>query len=445
MISSRSVPHCPADAREHRILALIFLIGFAKLISFRVLGELFLTDLLLIPAAALGLLRMRSTAWRAAIPALALMLLWLIGLMISDVVRDSPFENYARGWAKIVFFMASFVGLLWLTDARINRLMAFFLGLAGAGVIQTIIAPTEFQQGDAWKFGYAVPLGILCVILASRPGPQNGIRSIAPVGLPLGMGVLNLAVNFRSHYAMLIGTAAVSAFAVLASRIAPGRRVVTPALIIGLVLLGGIVAWGSTAAYSQLASSGMLGEKAKSKHEMQTRGDLGLLLSGRSESLASFSAISASPIIGHGSWASDRSYVALRLLMLRQRGVQSNENIASELIPSHSYIFGAWVEAGILGAAFWIFSLVFASKALFLVLDLQHPATPFAAYLFIQFLWAILFSPFGADVRFIVAGQLCAAIWVLREHRKLKTTPHSARRFASRRDLLAPSRLQREL
>lgn len=420
-------------ARELWIRALLFLIGFGQLVSIRVIGELFLTDILLLGLVPLALLRMRPAQWRSAAPFIVLMMLWLVGLMVSDIVRQSPFENYARGWAKIIFFMVSFVGLLWLTDARIGRLMVFFLGVAAAGAIQTAFMPTGFQQGAPWKFGYAVPLGLLCVVLASWPAAQRRVRPFAPTALPLGMGALNLAFNFRSHYAMLVGTAAISAFSTVAARVAPGRRVVTPALVGALLVLGGVAAWGSTTLYSHAAGSGLLGQDAKQKYEMQTRGDLGLLMSGRWESLVSVRAIADSPIIGRGSWASDRSYAALGVLLRRQRGVQANESITSELIPTHSYILGAWVEAGVLGAVFWAFAFAYVATALFRLLDLQSPATPFVSYLIIQMLWAIPFSPFGAEARFMAAGQIIAAIWVFREHRSLPRPAPFARQVARAR------------
>lgn len=400
----------------------LFGLGLSALVKFRLVGEIFLTDVLLIAFFPFAILRTKDTPWRYALPIFFFGMLWLLSAMFSDIVRQSPFENYARGWAKIVFFMIAFASLLALTKTRIDRLMAFFAGLACCGLLSATFFPDEFQRGEPWKFGYSPPLGLLTVVVASVPLVRRRFGFVRPVGLPAIMAVLNLAFNFRSHYVTLVATAGITAVTSIGAAISPRRRVVTPVLIVGMIALAAVAAWGSTAVYSNLAGSGTLGEKAKLKYDMQTGGDIGVLQGGRSESLVSFKAIAESPFIGHGSWAVDRSYVAMRVLMLRQRGILTSGPMTSELIPTHSYIFGAWVESGVLGGLFWLIVSIYAVVALFCAIDVRSKATPFVAYLLIQLLWSIPFSPFGADVRFVVAGQMCAAIWSLREYRKVLKT-----------------------
>lgn len=427
--ANRIAPGSAASASlwsERRIYVLLFALGLSTLVKFRLVGEIFLSDILLIAFFPFAILRARNAPWRYALPIFFVGLLWLLSAMLSDIIRQSPFENYARGWAKIVFFMIAFASLLVLTKTRVDRLMAYFAGLAACGLVSVTFFPDEFQRGEPWKFGYSLPLGMLAVIFGSLPLARRRFGFLRPVGSPAVLAAMNLIFNFRSNYAVLVATAGITALTSVATAIAPRRKIVTPVLVVGLILLAGLAGWGSTAVYSNLAGSGALGDKARQKYEMQTRGDIGVLLGGRSESLVSLQAISESPFIGHGSWAVDRSYVALRVLMLRQHGILTNGTITSELIPSHSYLFGAWVESGVLGAIFWLVVSIYAVIALFCLIDIRSNATPFVAYLLIQLLWSIPFSPFGADVRFVVAGQMCAAIWALREYRKLsraKTPP----------------------
>jgi len=404
---------------ERRVYIVLFVLGLSTLFKFRLVGQIFLTDILLIAFFPFAIMRSKDTHWRYSLPIFFVGLLWFLSAMVSDIVRQSPFENYARGWAKIVFFMIALASLLSLTKTRIDRLMAFFAGLGACGLLSATFFPDEFQRGEPWKFGYSLPLGMLTVIVASLPLVRRRFGFVRPAGLPAIMAALNLIFNFRSHYVMLVATAGITAVTSIATAIAPRRKVVTPFLVAGLIMLAGVGAWGSTALYSNLAGSGALGDKAKQKYEMQTKGNVGVLLGGRSESLVSVQAIAESPFIGHGSWAVDRSYVAMRILMLRQRGIVTNGPITEELIPSHSYMFGAWVESGVLGGLFWLVVSVYAVVALFCAIDVRSKATPFAAYLLIQLLWSIPFSPFGSDVRFVVAGQICGAIWALREYRKL--------------------------
>lgn len=406
--------------RRYGIYVVLFAIGLSAIVRVELVGTLFLSDFLLLLAAGSALFKANSgTPWKQAMPFLTLALVWLLSAIVTDLVRGSPFENYSRGWAKIVFFMISFVGLLSLTGTKIDRLMSYFAGLSLGTIIMTTVAPNEFQAGAPWKFGYSLPVGMLTAMLASLPLKREKLGVAKPVGLLALMGLINLVLNFRSHYVILMGAAGLSGLTSFASRVAPKRRFVTPAIMFAIVAGAAIAGWGAAASYSYLAESGALGDKARVKYEMQTSGEMGLLLGGRSESLGSFQAIVDSPLLGHGSWAEDRYYAALRILKMREMGVQTQGYISSDLIPTHSYLVGAWVEAGVLGAVFWFFVLGYAVVAMFRVIDVRSTATPFIAYLIVYLLWNIPFSPFGSDVRFFVAGQLCVLIAVMRNYKKV--------------------------
>lgn len=78
----------------------------------------------------------------------------------------------------------------------------------------------------------------------------------------------------------------------------------------------------------------------------------------------------------------------------------------SDLIPSHSYIVGAWVEARIFGLIFWLFVCYYATKAFFCLILLNPRLIPVLALILMGFLWSMWFSPFGAQVRIIAAFNL---------------------------------------
>jgi hypothetical protein len=168
--------------------------------------------------------------------------------------------------------------------------------------------------------------------------------------------------------------------------------------------------------YVTAVESGWLGDQAQSKYETQASGDLGLLLGGRSEMLISTLAIADSPILGHGSWARDFHYVELYVTLLESSGaVIVGDPYESDLIPTHSHLFGAWVEAGIFGASFWAFIIVIIMVAAYRCLKVENIPTSFVAFFLFLLLWDVLFSPFGADQRFIEASRICLAIWVFRQ------------------------------
>ena len=122
--------------------------------------------------------------------------------------------------------------------------------------------------------------------------------------------------------------------------------------------------------------------------------------------LGAFAAIYDSPILGHGSWAKDPKYLlaeqqAMALMDYTDAGDISTETLEEGLIPSHSFILGAWVDAGILGACFWALVLVLTVKSLARVYPSSFAMLPLASYAAFFLLWDILFSPYGAQMRII--------------------------------------------
>jgi hypothetical protein len=66
-----------------------------------------------------------------------------------------------------------------------------------------------------------------------------------------------------------------------------------------------VAIYGITVLYEYGASEGWLGDEAREKYLIQSSGDMGILLGGRTQILASAQAIIDSPVIGHGSRAKD--------------------------------------------------------------------------------------------------------------------------------------------
>lgn len=398
----------------------LFALGFSSLLKFENIGTLYALDLLIAAISIWLLFLSKETMFSGLLtPLFILMFLWLIGAIVTDSVRDTELANLIRGWSKIIIFTLSVFALAKLSLGRPARLAAFLLGMAAATCVATILFPSLFQEELPWKFGYATPLSLLAVVGASVRLNGRPPSIVRQVSLPLILAGVNLALNFRSLFAILVAVAAVTALVHLAKSLFPGRRIIGAATGMATISLFALGGWGVSEGYSHLASSGALGGDARSKHQMQTQGDLGLILGGRTESLASIEAIKDSPLIGHGSWAENRYYAEMLLLELERAGrAPQGEYITSGLIPSHSYIFGAWVESGIAGAFFWFVAFVTSVVALLRLIDLRSIWTPFLAFCCIQMIWNIPFSPFGADGRFLVAAQLLVALAVIEASRK---------------------------
>jgi hypothetical protein len=72
-----------------------------------------------------------------------------------------------------------------------------------------------------------------------------------------------------------------------------------------------------------------------------------------------------------------------------------------DLIPTHSFLLGAWVEAGLLGAIFWAWVIILPVRVLLRPHSLTDFPIPLIAFIAFLFIWDILFSPFGSMARFV--------------------------------------------
>lgn len=148
-------------------------------------------------------------------------------------------------------------------------------------------------------------------------------------------------------------------------------------------------------------ASGLVNEEARLKNQTQARAG-SLLLGGRPEIQVSSKAVLESPILGHGSWPEDPKYVEMLFDIEVERGVFDSSDInelSSDLIPTHSHLMGAWVWAGILGAAFWFYILWLTARATVRIANVRPPLAPIYVWIVSGMFWEIMFSPFGLNAR----------------------------------------------
>jgi hypothetical protein len=331
---------------------------------------------------------------------------WLWNQVVTDLVRHSAFVDYSRGWSKIAFALVNLLALWFLVGRRLDRQLLFASGLAAAFALRFALNPSELAQGDPWKFGFAVPVTLGIAIASSTTFARR--KWFVQPALLASASVLNMMLGFRS----LAGVCFLAAVLLtLRSRRAGGVRLTPTALAV--IAAASAVAF--FVGYQRAAKDGVLGPAAAVKFENQSRGTGGLFLAGRPEAYASALAIRDSPFIGHGSWPSNPKYRLAMVGELRSRGYLAYEPFETDRIPTHSYLLGAWVEAGILGAVFWAAVLALCVSAL---LAIHQSHTRFAAlgsFLGFWLIWDVLFSPFGTDGRVIVPFAIVVLVSALRD------------------------------
>jgi hypothetical protein len=217
------------------------------------------------------------------------------------------------------------------------------------------------------------------------------------------MGCLNIYLGFRSVGGICLAVP-VFVHARLTYRTSKRRAVVLGSIA---TLFG---AWAITAGYSYAATEGWLGEQARQTYLSQSAGEGGILLGGRSDVIAAAAAIIDSPVVGHGSWARDPKYAALEADRRAAMGYRYTGSLKDQdLIPSHSHLLGAWVEAGVMGAVFWAWILGLTVKSLARASGTE-PLFPFIVFVAFLLIWNVFFSPYGAEMRFLNTYSIYAVI-----------------------------------
>lgn len=378
-------------------------------------GTIYLAELCLIGLLpVLVVMRGRMLQSKVLAFILVLGLLYFGAQVITDVIRETPSADYARGWSRILFLLFSFVSSYLLIGNDRARLLSYACGLVVGSAFFLLINNPLSAIG--WKFGFAGSTTTLVLIGFSLVPVLRSPSSLVGPAIMVALGAFSAFMDFRSWGGILMLSAAFLSIPAILRLIGlkPKPLSYSRMLAMGVILMA--TGFGALKAYGVAAESGMLGERSKQKYETQSAlGDLGILLGGRSESLVTVQAIQDSPLIGHGSWAKDRYYADLRQLMLYRLGfVNRFIEPETDLIPTHSHLLGSWVEAGVGGALFWVGILTLVIAALRRLYASDDPLRPYLVFLMFLFIWDILFSPFGAQRRLTNGFLMVCVLFALK-------------------------------
>ena len=382
-------------------------------VEVRIVGRLFGSDIFLLAILPL-LLRARWRLLTARLPmtVLRLELLWLAGQVVTDLWRRTPFEDFTRGWSMIAFGLFHFGTLYMLLYGNRQRIVEYALGLAAGGILAFFFDRNSSMAGSPWKFGVGGPITICFVVAAAAMFSAGGV--FASSATLLFAACLNLYMGFR----WMAGACFIASAFLMVQREAArlGRAPRAATITLGIAVLAAVA--GTFKAYEFAASAGLLGYHAQRKYEIQSAGEFGVLLGGRDEIIAEALAIYDAPILGHGSWFKDTNYTLQGQMILRSLGYRplapDPQAVAGV---THSYLFGAWTDAGIAGAIFWAWVFTVALRALIALFWMAEPLSPLIAFFVVLFAWDLLFSPYGAYQRFFASYEILLAVYVLESAR----------------------------
>jgi hypothetical protein len=394
-------------------------IPLSQFAEFNIVGRLFAPDIMLLALLPFVLFS-RGRVLTKGMPGMFLVMgfVWLLGQILTDLVRSIPFEDYSRGWAMIGFTLTNFMVLYVLLSESSRRIILYTFGFAGGGILTYVLNPSIYAVGEPWKFGYGFGVTVLVVLVAVLFVYQSRY-SFACLVL-FCAATLNLYEGVRS----MAGICFLAAAYLIVQRTAHDRQNSGTGMSFGnAVAVFAILVLASVAMfqmYGYCASNGLLGNKAWEKYEIESSGRYGILVGGRPEFIAGLEAVMESPILGHGSWAKDWRYGGRAEAIRANLGYGDVGPSDTWVIPSHSHLIGAWVDAGILGAIFWLWVLFLPLRVLRTLYLRATPLAPLIAFFAIVLIWDIMFSPYGAERRFMTPFYLVVMLSFLAECRESK-------------------------
>ncbi len=339
-------------------------------------------------------------------------LLLLFSQILSDIYRQTPPQDFIRGWSNIIFFIIHTSTLFALLDNNKNNFFIFGLGYVFGLLLSLIFDPNlYFQGGSLWKFGYGTPITFLVALMTTRINFQSELTKIF---IFIVLSFLNFYLGFRSLAGVCLF---ISLFMIIIKfdfiRKFLDNRQPIQLKIISCIVFFLFLSYFVNYTYSFLAINEYLGIEELKRYESQV-GTLGVLIGGRQEILTSIYAIINSPFIGYGSWAINPFSENLLSGLLLDFGYYKAQAFTyfDDRMPTHSHLLGAWVSAGILGILIWVWFLYNIIKAIILNSIIKDNWNAFFYFICILMTWKIFFSTFSGEARFYDAYYLCLVLFI---------------------------------
>ena len=341
-----------------------------------------------------------------------LALLYLFSQIFSDIYRQTPPQDFMRGWSNIVFFIVHTSTLFVLLDNDKKNFFIFGLGYVLGVLLSLIFTPNMyFQSGAIWKFGYLTPITFLVALITTRINFQNEFIKIF---IFLSLSLFNFYFGFRSLGGVCLF---ISLFMTIIKfdfiRKFLDNKQPIQLKIISFIIFFLFLSYFVNYSYSFLAVNEYLGLEELQRYQSQV-GNFGILIGGRQEVLTSIYAVMNSPFIGYGSWAINPFSENLLSGLLLDFGYYKAQafNYFDDRIPTHSHLLGAWVSSGIFGIFIWIWFLYNIIKAIILNSIIKDNWNAFFLFICVFMIWKIFFSSFSGEARFFDAFYLCLILFI---------------------------------
>ena len=145
---------------------LVFAVGIPSTQTLNLVGELYVTELLL-PLLAVGVLIFgrsqvlrEKVFWQFVIACFVMML----GYIISDLVAGTDSSRYLRAWGRNLLLFTDLIALAIIVGSDKRLIWWFVLGIATGSLFFLALDGVTFS--DQWKIGYGQPLILMMILLS---------------------------------------------------------------------------------------------------------------------------------------------------------------------------------------------------------------------------------------------------------------------------------------
>jgi len=335
---------------------------------------------------------------------------WLLSLTIFTAIvfagvgwwLESPQSAIILRAGSYLVMAAMLLSMMQLSHFKPNYLIAIILGYCASYVTCWFFFSQYLPNGDTyalvpWRLGlgFAATWAILCLIVV--------FPRLYPMVLPLMLvaTVIHVVLGARSLGLATLACGILSAFAARAStdRVGPFRL----SKVIFVCILALAFAWAALEVAVIAAEAGLLPEEMTTRMLRQYYSENGILLSARAPNYVAAVGIIERPILGFGPGNSDAELSTLYAQLSAENnsdGLNTDafldtylEEELGTVIPSHSHVLGAWIEAGIVGGLYWMFIMAIVVYVMVRSLKFKNPWVPMYLFLSMTTLLDIVFSP----------------------------------------------------
>ena len=408
----------PARPSRLTILgAACFLCGATVGVKFDVVGDLYLLEIL-VAVLALQCVLARGLGKGFVAPLflafLAAGLITFCGYLLADLAAANEPWQYLKGWGRVAFLITDTAALMILAAHGRKNIWWLALGIGIGGIASLAIGGVPLTQ---WKLGYSEFAAIAVVALAPLCPP------VLAAALMAAFGAGCMVADYRSLGAVVLATAAVMSWQRTSVRGLNSGTWFRIAVVLCLAAIAmAALLWSTQDEYAQRRKESNIGRY------------VGLVVGWR--------AIAESPVVGYGSWAADEKFGRMSRNELEKLDRDSRHPIVvtGSLLP-HSQFLQAWIEGGVLGAAFFTMYGWYLLGGLrwFAIQRPRDKISPLFLFFILGGLWNLLASPFLGIHRMNIAIAVAAIAVAAHERRIMpKTTAMRGANLAERTSGAAP-------